>query len=67
MTEASASALNNIAVLCEARNVLLQGLIVEEVFGMDPDTAQVLEDAFTFAIRKCAEKLDLRPTLHYRE
>lgn len=60
MPEVSASAMNNIAVLCEARNVLLQGLIVEEVFGMDSNTAQVLEDAFAFAIRACAEKLDIK-------
>lgn len=60
MNEVSANALQNIAVLCEARNVLLQGLIVEEEFGMDYNTAQVLEDAFTFAIRECAEKLDLK-------
>lgn len=65
MVEANANALNNIAVLCEARNVLLQGLIVGEAFGMDIKTAQVLEDTFAFAMRECAKKLDVKDSFDH--
>ena len=59
MREGNEIAMANIAVLTEAREILVRRLIRDGQRATSTETLDMLENAFAKAIKECADKIDV--------